>query len=128
MIRRIRWAVALVAAVLATPLAAQQGEVFSSFAGQRYADVRRKLVAFGYRPTRVPNRDISDNCPGFSSCAAYPEVANCSGVGIALCESSFFNRRTGKYLKIVSYGESDKLIDGIYRATNLDLREWGIKH
>lgn len=123
---RVLFAIAAAAAVSSAPLMAKGSELFPSFTGQRYITVRSKLIAVGYRPIRVSTRDLSDGCPGFSSCAAYPEVANCSGIGIALCESAFFNSRTGKYIKIISYGESDKLVASIYRAANFDLKDWGL--
>lgn len=127
MSKRVRLAISLIAVVFSTPLAAKRGEILSSLNDQRYTEVRNKLISIGYEPARVRNRDISDNCPGLSSCSAYPEVANCSGIGLALCESAFFNRGTGQYIKVVTYGETAKRVDGIYHATLLDLRDWGLK-
>jgi hypothetical protein len=119
--------IALAFAAFSAPAVAKSGQILSSMNGKSYTLVRSKLISLGYRSFRTRNRSVDDGlCPGLSSCAAYPELVYCSGTGIAICESAFLRRRTRQYIKVFSYGETAKRIDGIYRATDLDLREWGV--
>jgi hypothetical protein len=111
--------------LLPSPGIAKHEDLLLSMNGHPYAEARSRLFSMGYRPFHAKNRDTPDEvCPGFSSCSAIPEIVYCSGTGLAFCESAFFNRRNGRYIKVVSYGEGTKLVDGIYLATNLDIRDW----
>ena len=110
---------------LPSPGAAKHGDILSSMHDRPYAEARSRLISMGYRPFHAKNRDTPDEvCPGFPSCSAIPEIVYCSGTGLAFCESAFFNRRNGRYIKVFSYGEGTKLGDGIYFVTNLDIRDW----
>ncbi|MGN6355944.1 MAG: hypothetical protein ACTHLU_00490 [Novosphingobium sp.] len=120
--------VALVVGLVSTPLHARRGELLHEMNDRRYTEVRAKLRALGYVPVSVRERDPPDGiCPGFASCRAYPELVTCSGTGIALCQSAFRHKRTRRYIKVWSYGETDKKVDGIEYVAAEELRYWGIR-
>lgn len=117
---------ALVTAITSTPLAAKRGEILTSMNDRQYTFVRSWLLAHGYVPKAVRTRDTPDeNCPGLLSCSAYPELVYCSGTGLSICESVFYKIIGRRFIKVFTYGERVKLVDGIYFATDADLREWG---
>lgn len=71
-----------------------------------YTQVRREMIAAGYRPTQVRDRPPCNQTFFEDTCRAYPEVMDCSGTGRAYCEFNFVNAR-GQRLTVVTEGEDN---------------------
>lgn len=97
---------------------------FSKFYHRPYVEVRKELIALGYRPFKGRHWQTQDACPGLARCSDYPELVYCSGTGIAICESAFVYRKNNFYIKVFSYGEIKKKVDQISPATRLDVAHW----
>lgn len=77
-----------------------------SLSEKRYVNARSELISAGFVPIRFSHASNFDQCAGREWCAIYPETAHCSGTGIALCQFVFFNRKSRRYLAVVTYGET----------------------
>jgi len=54
--------------------------------GMDYRAARKAILAYGWKP-------LEGDCGGggtdSSTCAAYPEIGNCSGTGVGFCDMTF---------------------------------------
>lgn len=89
-----------------------------------YPVARSELAALGYAPIRVARRASWMGCPYPDDCRRYPELLQCSGTGIALCDFVFRKRRTGKYVFVTTYGEELRRVHSLSYARRYDLEGW----
>jgi hypothetical protein len=91
---------------LTVPANATSRHWLNSLSEKRYVRVRPVLISAGFTPVRFSHASNRNECSGREWCDNYPETEHCSGTGIALCQFVFFHRKSGRYLAVVTYGES----------------------
>jgi hypothetical protein len=69
--------------------------------GEKIADARKKLIAFGWRPQPPP---ADDPMTGIFEGGDVPEVEACSGTGYGFCAYDYKHRK-GFGLRVISVGE-----------------------
>lgn len=89
-----------------------------------YPAARSKLASLGYAPIRVTRRALWMGCPYADDCRRYPELLQCSGTGIALCDFVFRKRQTGRYVLVTTYGEEQRRVHSLSYARRYDMEGW----
>ena len=95
-----------------------------SFAERPYAGVRGDLITAGFRPIRFSPASKPDRCWWQEWCDVYPETEYCSSSGLALCSFAFYNRKSKRYLSVVTYGETRLTVLRVYHLTRDDRFGW----
>jgi hypothetical protein len=80
--------------------------------GMEYLKARHIILGYGWTP-------FSGNCSGPDvsnrTCASYPEVGNCTGVGVGLCDMTFVRRNRCLELVTIGGAPQDKPGDTVVR-------------
>jgi hypothetical protein len=67
--------------------------------GMEYLAARKVILGYGWAP--APGKCGGGGTDGHT-CSAYPEIRNCSGTGVGLCDMSFVKR--DRCLTVVTIG------------------------
>ena len=102
--------IALLAGLALAPTASVSAERLPSFPKRtEYTEARRSLIALGWRPVTLPDADRCSK--GDMRCQGRPEMAACSGTGLARC---LFTWRKGETLiEVGTYGEEEPIVDAV---------------
>jgi hypothetical protein len=94
------------------------------FLGRPYDELRRNLIAMGFRPVRIHNGRSGDPCDRFtySEIRHYPELLACAVSG-GFAGKSFLYRRPHDrgYAIVTTYGEEHYRVNAVRAATKSDL-------